>query len=38
MGLNGREIPSSAPQFPADTDLLIVMLGTIDLLQGKSPE
>ena len=38
MGVNGREIPSSAPQFPADTDLLIVMLGTIDLLQGKSPE
>lgn len=38
MGQNGREIPSSAPQFPADTDLLIVMLGTNDLLQGKSPE
>lgn len=38
MGVNGREIPSSAPQFPADTDLLIVMLGTNDLLQGKSPE
>lgn len=38
MGLNGREIPSSAPQFPADTDLLIVMLGTNDLLQGKSQE
>ena len=26
------------PNFPADTDLLIVMLGTNDLLQGKSPE
>ena len=38
MGQNGREIPSSAPQFPADTDLLIVMLGTNDLLQGESPE
>ena len=28
----------SAPDFPADTDLLIVMLGTNDLLQGRSPE
>ena len=38
MGQNGREIPSMFPNFPADTDLLIVMLGTNDLLQGKSPE
>ena len=38
MGMNGRAIPSSAPTFPADTDLLIVMLGTNDLLQGRSPE
>lgn len=38
MGENGREIPTSAPGFPADTDLLIVMLGTNDLLQGRSPE
>lgn len=38
MGQNGREIPSSAPFFPADTDLLIAMLGTNDLLQGRSPE
>ena len=38
MGQNGREIPSSAPPFPADTDLLIVMLGTNDLLHGRSPE
>lgn len=30
MGQNGREIPSSASPFPADTDLLIVMLGTND--------
>nr|WP_325193242.1 GDSL-type esterase/lipase family protein [uncultured Oscillibacter sp.] len=37
MGQNGREIPSAAPAFPADTDLLIVMLGTNDLLQGCSP-
>lgn len=38
MGQNGREIPSATPAFPADTDLLIVMLGTNDLLQGQSPE
>ena len=38
MGQNGRVIPSAAPAFPADTDLLIVMLGTNDLLQGCSPE
>ena len=37
MGQNGREIPSAALAFPADTDLLIVMLGTNDLLQGCSP-
>ena len=30
MGQNGREIPSMSPNFPADTDLLIVMLGTND--------
>ena len=38
LGQNGREIPSAAPAFSADTDLLIVMLGTNDLLQGRSPE
>ena len=38
MGQNGREIPSAALAFPADTDLLIVMLGTNDLLQGCRPE
>ena len=38
MGQNGREIPFAAPAFPDDTDLLIVMLGTNDLLQGRSPE
>ena len=37
-GANGREIPTAAPTFPADTDLLILMLGTNDLLQGRSPE
>ena len=38
MGQNGREIPPVVPDFPTDTDLLIVMLGTNDLLQGRSPE
>lgn len=38
MGVNGREIPRTAPGFPPDTDLLIVMLGSNDLLQGRSPE
>lgn len=38
MGQNGREIPTSSPTFPPDTDLLILMLGTNDLLQGRSPE
>lgn len=32
MGQNGREISSTAPAFAADTDLLIIMLGTNDLL------
>lgn len=38
LGQNGLEIPSASPAFPVDTDLLIVMLGTNDLLQGRSPE
>ena len=38
MGQNGREIPFAAPAFPVDTNLMIVMLGTNDLLQGCSPE
>ncbi|MDO4268611.1 MAG: GDSL-type esterase/lipase family protein [Eubacteriales bacterium] len=38
MGQNGREIPVAAPAFPVDTDILIVMLGTNDLLQGRSQE
>jgi len=37
-GLNGRVIPRSALSFPPDTDLLIVMLGTNDLLHGSAPE
>lgn len=38
QGQNGREIPTAVPAFSADTDRLIVMLGTNDLLQGRSPE
>lgn len=38
LGLNGREIPEALPAFPGDTELLILMLGTNDLLQGRSPE
>lgn len=38
LGENGREIPTSAPDFPADADLLIIMVGTNDLLQGRSPK
>lgn len=37
-GMNGRDIPEEPVDFPADTDLLIVMLGTNDLLQFWSPE
>lgn len=38
MGQNGRKIPTFSPVLPPDTDLLILMLGTNDLLQGHSPE
>ena len=37
-GENGREIPGEGMAFPADADLLILMLGTNDLLQSKTPE
>ena len=37
-GENGREIPSAPVSVSEDTDLLIVMLGSNDLLQGLSPE
>lgn len=33
-GMNGREIPRREVVFPKSTDLLIVMLGTNDVLQG----
>lgn len=38
FGQNGRTIPTSPPTFPEETDLVILMLGTNDLLQGLSPE
>lgn len=38
MGQSSWEISSTAPSFPADTNLRIVMLGINDLLQGSSPE
>lgn len=38
LGENGRGIPAKAPDFLADADLLIVMLGINDLLQGRNPE
>lgn len=37
-GMNGREIPITPVSFPPDTDLLIIMLGTNDLLQFWTPE
>ena len=36
-GLNGREVPRSAIEIPHETDLLTVMLGGNDLLQGADP-
>ena len=38
MGQNGRQIPETTYAIPKDTDLLIIMLGTNDILQGRSPE
>ena len=38
QGQIGRTIPGGPVPFPADTDLLTVMLGTNDLLQGRGPE
>ena len=38
QGENGREIPQSPVFFPSDTGLLIIMLGTNDLLQFWSSE
>ena len=38
QGENGREIPTAEVRFPPGTDLLIILLGTNDLLQSRSPE
>lgn len=38
QGDNGRIIPKGVVNCPGNADLLIVMLGTNDLLQGASPE
>lgn len=38
LGENGRCIPLWPVTLPADADLIIVMLGTNDLLQGCTPE
>lgn len=35
-GTNGQEIPRSTVKLPMDTELFIVMLGTNDLLLGRS--
>ena len=37
-GMNGREIPRRETVFSKSTDVLVVMLGTNDLLQGNSVE
>ena len=37
-GMNGREIPKTPVFFPQDADLLLIMLGTNDLLQFWTPE
>lgn len=38
QGENGREIPVQPVTFPKNVELLIVMLGSNDLLQGLPPE
>ena len=38
LGENGREIPGYPISFPKEFDVLIVMLGTNDLLRGSSPK
>ena len=37
-GENGQEIPSRPVKFPDSVDLLIIMLGTNDLLQGRDAQ
>ncbi len=38
QGENGREIPVFSVKFPENVELLIVMLGTNELLQGENAE
>lgn len=38
QGENGRDIPKTPIEIDSDTDMLIVMLGTNDILQFWSPE
>lgn len=38
LGQSGREISTAVPDFFADANLLIIMLGTNDLPQGRSSE
>ena len=38
QGENGREIPTGHTDLPENTDLLMIMLGTNDLLQGREVE
>lgn len=37
-GKNGRSVVQRPREFPPDTDLLVVMLGTNDLLNSRTPE
>ena len=37
-GMNGREVPTEPCDFGSDADLILVMLGTNDLLQLDTPE
>jgi len=38
LGENGREVPTHSVAFPADCTLILIMLGTNDLLQSGIPE
>lgn len=38
MGINGLQIPNNTFEPPENTDMLLIMLGTNDLLQGSSAD
>ena len=38
QGMNGRAIPKLPVRFPESVDVILIMLGTNDLLQGNSAE